>query len=495
LLTPICSFGAFATSFGLPLVCYLASFLCNDITGCPIPSVLHPSTITLAKLKQETGWPGIWGLAKWDVSAWVCGYYFLSLVLQAALPGVEGEGVALSDGGRLKYKFNGAFDFLNYPNPVLISPAFNSAALILSVCIAGTMLQGPDFPLWPFIWNNYTQIITVSLGIAFAAACFVYIHSFSVKKGDPDHRELAAGGISGNIIYDWFIGRELNPRITFPLIGTIDIKEFCELRPGLLGWVLMDLGFMAHQYKVYGFVSDSMILIVLFQTLYVLDALWMEPAILTTMDITTDGFGFMLAFGDLAWVPFIYSLQARYLAVYPVHLGITGILAVLAVQGFGYWIFRSSNNEKNRFRTNPNDPKIKHLKYMETASGSKLLISGWWGTARHINYLGDWIMAWSYCLPTGIAGYLIQYSSPVPSKDGQSPADHSFVGGLPVGAQVVQGEAKGYGMAVTYFYVIYFAILLIHREMRDEEKCKRKYGKDWDEYKKLVRWRILPGIY
>ena len=37
------------------------------------------------------------------------------------------------------------------------------------------------------------------------------------------------------------------------------------------------------------------------QALYVLDALWFEPAILTTMDITTDGFGFMLAFGDLAW--------------------------------------------------------------------------------------------------------------------------------------------------------------------------------------------------
>lgn len=28
------------------------------------------------------------------------------------------------------------------------------------------------------------------------------------------------------------------------------------------------------------------------------------------MDITTDGFGFMLAFGDLSWVPFTYSLQA-----------------------------------------------------------------------------------------------------------------------------------------------------------------------------------------
>jgi hypothetical protein len=35
------------------------------------------------------------------------------------------------------------------------------------------------------------------------------------------------------------------------------------------------------------------------------------------MDITTDGFGFMLAFGDLAWVPFTYSLQARVLVDHP----------------------------------------------------------------------------------------------------------------------------------------------------------------------------------
>ena len=32
-----------------------------------------------------------------------------------------------------------------------------------------------------------------------------------------------------------------------------------------------------------------------------------------TMDITTEGFGFMLAMGDLGWVPFTYSLQALYL--------------------------------------------------------------------------------------------------------------------------------------------------------------------------------------
>jgi hypothetical protein len=60
-----------------------------------------------------------------------------------------------------------------------------------------------------------------------------------------------------------------------------------------------------------GSVSLSMVLVTLLQGFYVWDAVYMEKAILTTMDITTDGFGFMLCFGDLAWVPFIYSLQAR----------------------------------------------------------------------------------------------------------------------------------------------------------------------------------------
>lgn len=39
------------------------------------------------------------------------------------------------------------------------------------------------------------------------------------------------------------------------------------------------------------------------------------------MDITHDGFGFMLAFGDLAWVPFTYSLQAQFLLYHPQPLG------------------------------------------------------------------------------------------------------------------------------------------------------------------------------
>jgi delta14-sterol reductase len=372
--------------------------------------------------------------------------------------------------------------------------AFTSAVITIVGLGIGTLLQGADFVVWTFIWDNLIQIITANLIIAFALSWFVYIRSFSVKSGNPEHRLLAEGGHSGSMLYDWFIGRELNPRVNLPIFGDIDIKAFCELRPGMLGWVILNLSFIARQYRVYGYVSDSIIFLTAFQALYVFDGLYMEPAILTTIDIITDGFGFMLAFGDLVWLPFIYSLQVRYLAVYPVHLGFSGISAILAIQGLGYYIFRSTNNEKNRFRTNPNDPKVAHLEYMETKSGSKLLVSGWWGTARHINYLGDWIMSWSYSLPTAVAGYVIEYASPVPGT-GHSPANGGIFGGEPVVAHVVQGEARGWGMIVTYFYVLYFAVLLVHRSLRDEEKCAKKYGKDWDEYKKKVPYAIIPYVY
>jgi hypothetical protein len=82
----------------------------------------------------------------------------------------------------------------------------------------------------------------------------------------------------------------------------------------------------------------------------------MQPAILTTMDITTDGFGFMLAVGDLTWVPFVYSLQARYLVFKPVELGPLPAAGVLGLNLLGYYVFRDANGEKNDFR-NGRNPK------------------------------------------------------------------------------------------------------------------------------------------
>lgn len=333
--------------------------------------------------------------------------------------------------------------------------------------------------------DNYLQLLTTSILISYSLATFVYVKSFTVKPGNKESRCLAAGGHTGNLMYDWFIGRELNPRVTLPLLGEIDIKEFMELRPGMLGWMLFNFAFIAKQYRTFGLVTDSIVFISVIQAVYILDSQIMEPAILTTIDITNDGFGCMLAFGDLVWVPFLYSTQTRYLSTHPVSLGWLGVTVVGAVLVMGFSIFRLSNSQKNAFRINPNDPSVAHLKYIETKTGSRLLVSGWWGIARHINYLGDWLQSWPYSLPTGIAGYTIlaagtQAEGAIKMLDGR---------------EVVQGDAKGFGMIFTYFYIVYFAVLLIHRDGRDDEKCSRKYGEDWEKYKKIVRWKIVPGVY
>lgn len=103
------SIGAFGIIFGLPCLLYAFTFFCNDISGCPAPSLLHPSTLSIDKLKQEVGWPedGIKALYDTQVTMWVLSYYLLSLLMQVFLPGTEVEGTELACGGRLKYKFNG----------------------------------------------------------------------------------------------------------------------------------------------------------------------------------------------------------------------------------------------------------------------------------------------------------------------------------------------------------------------------------------------------
>lgn len=381
--------------------------------------------------------------------------------------------------------------------------AFLSALFIASILAAGTALKGADFQVWTYIYNNYIPLLTSNIILSYILATFVYIRSFSVKQVNTEKRELALGGVSGNLLYDWFIGRELNPRINLPIFGTVDIKIWMEMRPGLLGWIVLDFAFMAAQYRHYGYVTDSMLMTCISQSIYVFDALYMEPAILTTIDIINDGFGFMLAFGDITWVPFTYSLQARYLAVHPVHLG-PYIVIPLGVLAAGYTIFRGTNNEKNRFRNNPQDPRVAHLQYIETASGSKLLVSGWWGRARHINYMGDWLMSWSYCLPTGIAGYQVLRGSVAIAEgvakgfingNGLLTDGHTMINSGNERIVVLPGEAKGWGIPVTYFFMVYFAVLLVHRERRDEEKCRKKYGKDWDRYCEKVPSRIVPGVY
>lgn len=100
--------GAAGISFGLPILCYIFTFACNDISGCPAPSLLSPKTLSIEQLKREVGWPqdGIYGLASWRASAAMAAYYLFNLILYRVLPATETKGTELVTGGRLNYRLN-----------------------------------------------------------------------------------------------------------------------------------------------------------------------------------------------------------------------------------------------------------------------------------------------------------------------------------------------------------------------------------------------------
>lgn len=181
------------------------------------------------------------------------------------------------------------------------------------------------------LYDLYEQLVVAAATISFVFSIALYVASLRKEAKLAD----ASGTVGRSFLYDFFIGRELNPRI-----GPVDLKFFCELRPGLIGWVILNLGMLSKQKETLGYVSAPMIMVNVFQGLYVWDGLYFEQAILTTMDITTEGFGFMLAFGDLCWVPFVYSLQARYLVTNDPELPLWAVGAISCLCLFGYAIFR-----------------------------------------------------------------------------------------------------------------------------------------------------------
>lgn len=409
--------GALLVTVFVPITAYALYFGCSESSGgCP-PRISYPAVIDT--LSDPSFWKSLWDT---QAALIYLGWYAFCVLAWAILPGDWVEGSQLRDGGKKLYKIN----------------AFSTFLLTLGLTSGYIWRFGPES--FTFLYDKFIGFVTASLLMSVVQAAGCYAASF--RQGAL----LALGGNSGNVIYDFFIGRELNPSI-----GSFDIKSFNELRPGLILWVLIDISMACEQtVRRGGSITDSMGLACLFQFWYVADSLYNEPAIFTTMDITTDGFGFMLSVGDLTWVPFVYSLQARYLVFKQLELGPIWTGAVVSVNLLGYWIFRGANGEKNDFRNGYNP---KNLKYMITERGSKLLISGWWGWLQHPNYLGDLVMALAWSLPTG-------FETPI-----------------------------------TYFYVMYFFVLLVHRQMRDDENCKKKYGKDWEKYTTLVPYRIIPYIY
>ena len=342
------------------------------------------------------------------------------LALYGTLPGGMVAGVRLADGTRLSYRLNGW------------------SAFWVTLGVAGVAAAMGWLPATT-AHDQFGPLLTTANIAAFLLGLLL----LALGRRTRDART------SGSVLRDFVAGVALNPRL-----GWLDVKFFCESRPGLLLWLLFDVSFAASQWHRHQRVTLPMLLVLAFQLLYVADYFFHERAILSTWDIRHERFGWALAWGDLVWVPFVYSLQAHYLVDHAHELAAPTATAIVALDVVGYVIFRGANLQKHRFRENP-AALIggRPAEFIRTARGELLLTSGWWRRARHANYLGDLLMAIAWSLPTG------------------------------------------FRHALPWVYPIFLAALLVHRERRDHAACLAKYGTDWVAYCEKVPWRIVPGVY
>ncbi|KAL2933557.1 Delta(14)-sterol reductase [Bienertia sinuspersici] len=356
----------------------------------------------------------------WTSVGLLLSYFGYLAIFGSILPGKIVHGVTLADGTRLHYRCNG---LLSLSLLVLLLGGGVAAGFVSPTAIADRGLE----------------LLSATFIFSFAVTLLLYI----VGSTSHDKGSSLKPHVSGNLIHDWWFGIQLNPQF----MG-IDLKFFF-VRAGMLGWLLINLSVLAKSIQD-GNLNRSMVLYQLFCAFYILDYFFYEEYMTSTWDIIAERLGFMLVFGDLVWIPFTFSIQGWWLLRNNVELTSAAVVANCLAFIMGYRIFRGANRQKHDFKKNPKahiwgkPPKV---------IGGKLLASGYWGIARHCNYLGDLLLALSFSLPCGI-------SSPIP-----------------------------------YFYPTYLLILLIWRERRDEARCAEKYKDIWAEYRKTVPWRILPYVY
>ncbi len=185
----------------------------------------------------------------------VVAWFLLQVVLERFLPADVVSGTKLRDGSELKHRINGHLAF--WVTLLLVETCWPQ---FIGCPAFGGRTHFGRAPLY-LLYDYHIEL--ASSAVIGSTLLSVYIYSKSFRKGAM----LALGGNSGNVFYDFFIGRELNPRPSS--LNNFDWKEFCELRPGLIGWMLLNLGMASKQYQKLGYISGSMILVNIFQRLLI----------------------------------------------------------------------------------------------------------------------------------------------------------------------------------------------------------------------------------
>jgi delta14-sterol reductase len=347
--------------------------------------------------------------------------YLCAFALQALLPARRVEGYALDAQGRpLRYRLN--------------------ALLVFAVVIGGwAALAGAGVVPWDFFYLHRVPLLATAFvsGLVFTLAI--------VQTAPP---------VPGSSwLRDFYLGRLENPQW---LGGRVDAKLFLYLI-GATVLELCVLSFTAHHYLRYSDdPSPGVLLYAALFSYFLIDYLVFERVHLYTYDFVAERVGFKLGWGCLVFYPFFYCIGLWYAADRPnPHTSYFALAGTALLFLCGWLLARGANLQKYQFKRHPERAAFGPLPQRALGDGDKrVLISGFWGLSRHINYLGE------ICMATALALSL------------------------------------GYPSAISpWLYPLYYLALLVPRQIDDDRRCAKKYGTLWQEYQKAVPRRIVPFLY
>lgn len=347
--------------------------------------------------------------------------------------------------------------FLHVPAPVFKGPQTSFGYVPLytdngfSYYIITTVTYVGLHYVYPNLSKDVYDNLPYILGSCNLYAFFLCTVLLIMGKNWPQSDEKVA---KAPILFEFYRGMEVHPR----LFG-VDVKQWTNCRIGMMAWQLLIVAFLIAGYQQAG-VNPGHLTNVFLQTVYIAKFFWWETGYFDTLDITLDRAGYYICWGCLVWVPLFYTYSSNFLVAQPslfsettaVVIALLGIASVLMNYRIDYekQVFRQTGGKCELWGRPARSIKVINQK---TKKPSNLLVSGSWGVARHLNYTFEILAAFFWCLP-----------------------------GL------------GYGVW-PFLYTIFLTGLLVHRVFRDEAKCADKYGPYWDEYCKMVRYRMIPFVF
>jgi delta14-sterol reductase len=357
--------------------------------------------------------------AIWMVLGFV-GALFLGALL---LPGLERRGYLLPNGQTKEYKLYGM------------------TLYFLLHIVLGIATFGFGISLTPILQHFWSLFIVANvLAIVWSLALLIYgKRSGSVPKSNVGHDNAWPGWLK-----DLWFGNELNPT----WLG-VDLKMFMY-HPALLGVYLFVLSFAYAQYERHSAITPQTWCFVGFWFAYLFTNYVKEENLLSMWDVLDENFGFMLVWGDLVYVPFLYCLPGFWIVDETTPFSTAQWLALTAFFLIALAVFRGANWQKDHFKR---DPQAKIWGKPAQTIGGKILTSGWWGIGRKLNYTGEIGVYLSFALCAGLSHW------------------------------------QPYLLPLSLFG------LLTQRAGRDDEKCRAKYGPLWEEYCRVAKFRMFPFVY